>query len=479
MICVLNLSQCVPTHSGSINRRTRIIQSSFRCFTSFSMTSLQLFRRFTSFSMTSLLKMQFITMIAAASLACITCGHAEEVIDSICGMVDDEIILESEVSYGVHTLLLESGEQYPTPEKMAELRHSVLEAYIVQKILIARAAEETLTVEDRVVNRELDRKLKRLIQQVGSEGKLVEYFGRPLRQIKRELREGVREGLLSEMLKSRHLAHVQVRRSEVIEFYREHSDEMPKLPERVILSHILLEVKPSAEAERAARERIENIYDLLKAGADFDSVARQYSEDPSAGNAGRLGFTERNDLVPEYEEVAYQLEPGEISGIVESRYGLHIIKLLERQGERISTQHILIKLTPTQQDWDKVRTLAAQLKERIESGDDFAEIAGKYSADGETAANGGLLEPIATRDLPVEFRDAVDTISEGETAAPFESDYGVHLIRLNERLPARKVNLTDDWQTIEQFALMQKRERLFQEWIESLKKEHYIMPSGM
>ncbi len=406
-------------------------------------------------------------------------GYAEEVIDSICAIVDEEIILESEITYGVYTLLLESDDRYPTPEKLVELRKHVLEAYVMQKILIAKALEETLTVEDRIVNRELERKLSGLIQQIGSKEKLVEYFGRPLRQIKREMRQGVRDGLLTEMLKTQRLTGVQIRRPEVIDFYNEHVSELPRFPERVLLSHILLDVKPSDEACAQAREQIEAIYDFLKQGADFDSVAREYSEDPSVVDGGHLGFTERNDLVPEYEEVAYQLEPGEISGIVDSRYGLHIIKLIERQGEKISTQHILVKLSPNQEDWDKVMMLAEELKRRIEAGESFAELAREYSTDEETASKGGQLDQIAVQDLPVEFCDAVDAISESEIAEPFESTFGVHLIQLKERLPARTVNLTNDWQTIEQFALMQKRERLFQEWIASLKKDHYIWPAGL
>jgi peptidyl-prolyl cis-trans isomerase SurA len=285
--------------------------------------------------------------------------------------------------------------------------------------------------------------------------------------------------MLTEMVKSRRLADVQIRRREVIDFFHEQEDKLPSLPERVIMSHILLEVTPSPEAEKRSREKIENILEMLKAGADFDSIACEYSDDPSASEGGRLGFTERGDLVPEYEEVAFQLEPDEISGVVQSRYGLHIIRLLERQGERISTQHILIRLTPTEEDQQRAMELAGELKRRLERGEDFAALAREYSADEETVKKGGRLDEIAVADLPEEFTNAVDAIAEGEIAAPFVSAFGVHVVRLDQRLPARRINLTEDWKTVEQLSLMDKKEKVFREWVNSLLKDHYIWPEGL
>jgi len=423
------------------------------------------------------------TVILTAIFSILSCNADTlalgEVIDSICAIVDDEIILESEVAYGIHTLLLESDDRYPTPEKLTELRSQVLEAYIFQKVLIANALEGSLMVEDRVVDKELERKLEGLIRQIGSKEKLVEYFDRPFRQIKREMRKGVRNGLLIDRLKQQKMTQIHIRRQEVIDFYREYGAELPQVPERVVMSHIMLNVKPSAEARREAEERIHYIGDIIKGGADFDSLATEFSEDPTAPSGGKLGFTERGDLVREYEEVAFQLEPGEVSEITESRYGLHLIRLIERQGERISTQHILIKLSPNQEDLQRVIERAEELTRSIRNGEDFAELARLHSDDTDTAPDGGLLEEIATNDLPVEFRDVIISLEEGQLSEPFETVFGVHFIRLEERLPVRGVSLTEDWQVVEQYALDSKRERIFRQWVEDLKKDHYIWPEWL
>lgn len=393
--------------------------------------------------------------------------------------MDNEIILESEVGYGVNSVLLERRIKRPTPEQVAAVRDQVVRAYITQKILLARAEEESLTVEDRVVEKELTNKFDQMVSQVGGEEKLVEYFERPLRQIKREMRKGVREGLLIDMVRRKHLISAQVRRQDVALFYDRHKDELPALPERVLLSHILIAANPSEQARKAALEKIDRALERLIEGADFDSVARELSDDPSAENGGRQGFTNRGDLVPEYEEASYSLEPGEISPVVESRYGFHIIRLIERQGERISTQHILARLSPTADDWDSARAIASELLARIAAGEKFETLAREYSTDEDSRDKGGRLDLLPVENLPEEFRSEVAKLAPDEISQPFPTSFGVHIVRLDKRQSAHQPNLDDDWQLIEQFALNAKREEQFQRWVRAQLSDHYIWPESV
>lgn len=404
---------------------------------------------------------------------------AQEVIDSVCAVVDNEIILESEVGYGINSVLLEQQIRRPTEVQLAAAREQVLGAYITQKVLLARASEDTLNVEDRVVDKELGRKFEQILQQVGGEDKLIEYFGRPVTQIKREMRKGVRESLLIDMVKRQHLGSPQIRRQEVIDFYNKHKDELPSLPERVELSHILFNVNPTEDARTEARQKIEQAMRALEGGADFDSLAKAISDDPSGESGGRLGFTNRGDLVPEYEEAAYPLEAGQISQIVESRYGFHIIRLIERQGERISTQHILAALSPTENDWLATEKLAGEIKARYEAGESFDSLASVYSSDDPTKNKGGRLEIMPVEQLPEEFRSVANGLAEGELSAPFRTSFGVHIVRLEKRYPARSASLDGDWQALEQYALNMKREEQFQKWVRGQMAEHYIWPEEL
>ncbi len=418
--------------------------------------------------------MLYIVLILLLSTIFASTGKSQEVIDSIAAVVDHEIILESEISYGISTLLLEAGIRYPTDEQLSEFRDQVLNAYITQKALLAKAEEETLRIEERMVQKEMDRKIAALVQQVGSEKKLEEYFGKPMRQIRHEMKEGVRDGMLIERLKQMHLMNVHVRRREVVDFYEEYKDQLPTEPEMVELSHILLQVEPSEAARQKALAKINRIKEALDSGANFDSLAVAESEDPSASEGGSLGFTERGDLVPAYEEAAFELEPGEISDIVKTRYGYHIIRLLERQGERISSQHILIQLTPSEEDWERVRAQAVEILDKIRSGESFAELARKYSDDEETADKGGALELMPVENLPDEFRVVLEDLSKGEVSEPFRTMFGIHLIRLDKKIEEHTISLAKDWKTIEMYATNQKREKVFNEWINELKKDHYI-----
>lgn len=404
---------------------------------------------------------------------------AGEVVDSVCAIVDKEIILESEVSYGVSTVLIEQGIKSPTPEQLAAARARVLQAYVTQKILLAKAVEDTLKVEDRVVDRELNDRFNQIVQRAGSEAKLVEYFNRPVKQIQHEMRKSVRDGILTDMEKQQHSRIAQVRRPEVLNFYEAHKSELPTKPEKVTLSHILLPISPSPTAKEAALARITQALDQLKEGADFDSVAARMSDDASARNGGRLGTTSRGDLVPEFEEPAYALQPGEISGVVESRYGLHIIKLLDRQGEKIRTQHILIKLQPSDEDKQRVFALADSLRTLVLNGQDFGLLAAQFSTDGGSKDKQGKLEDLPVENLPADFQSAIKAVHEGEMPPPFESIYGIHIIRLDKHEPPRPISPDTDWAAIEQMAAMQLREGVFKKWLLDQIRKHYIWPEGL
>lgn len=399
--------------------------------------------------------------------------NAGEVIDSIAAVVDDKIILESEIAYGINTILLERNLRYPTPDQIVEMRQQVLDAYITQKILLAKAIEETLFVDDRTVEKELTRKLTQLINQVGSEDKLIEYFGKPMRQIKREMLDEVRDGMLIEKLKQAKIAGVYVRRDEVNAFYKENAALLPVQPEQVELSQIMFKINPSEDARAEALQKITQVREAIMNGADFDSLADEVSDDPSS-EGGRLGFTNRGDLVPTYEEAAFALETGEISDIVETIYGYHIIRLIERQGERISTQHILVQLVPTDDDQEKTFAKANDVRNRLLQGESFTELARKYSDDPESASNGGRLDLLPVDNLPGEFQLAINSLEPGEISEPFVSDFGIHVVRLERKVPEHRLSLADDWSVLEMYATGNKREEVFIGWVNSLKKDHYI-----
>ncbi len=399
-----------------------------------------------------------------------------DTVDRVIAVVDDEIILESDVMLFVQDIVLRNRDQYRDQEAVEQLKKQVLEELINQKILLSLAEDDTtIVVEDREVDQTLDERINSVTRQLGGEEKLVEYYGKPMRQIRRDFRKQVRDGLFVDKIRSKRLQGISVSRAEVEDFYRRHADKFPDLPERVHLAHILKKIEPTEEAKDLAKARADSLYNLLLAGANFEQLAIANSDDRASGaKGGLLGTTERGDLVPDYEAVAFALDEGEISSPVLTRFGYHIIRLNWRRGEKINTSHILINLKPTKDDEQRALKEITALRERILGGEDFAEIAREYSDDKETAKEGGDLGWFDLAAIPSEFRLAARDLKTGEVSEPFKTQFGIHILKMLEREPSRPVDLNRDWEFISNQALAEKQDRVFREWLDKQRSKVYI-----
>ncbi len=400
-----------------------------------------------------------------------------QIVDGIAAIVGDEVVLRSEVNqYTIQTALQMGIDIQKNPEKLKALKKQVLENLIVQKILLQKAKEDSIEVDDSQVDQALDNQIQQWIQQMGSQEKVEEYFGGSLSKIKRRFREDVKNRMLVDKLQQEKFQKIHISRPEVEQFYRTMKDSLPVQGPSVNISHILLTVKPSPQAKKEAYQRAEAILQQIKNGADFAELAKKYSEDPgSAAKGGDLGFVKRGDLVKPFEEVAFNLKPGQVSGIVETQFGYHIIQLLERKGEKIHVRHILIRVVPTEQDELAVVKEIKELYKKAKSGADFAELAKKYSDDATTKDKGGELGWFQLDQLKVkEFRAVAETLKVGEVSEPFKTRFGYHILKMNDRREGGKMSLDKDWEQIEQWALARKRNREFQKWVQSLRKNVYI-----
>jgi len=406
-----------------------------------------------------------------------TLAWSQQLLDGIAAIVGDEIILESEVAQYAATLALQMKLDIQNePQKFDELQKNSLQNLIVQKILLTKAREDTIVVEDSQVEQVLEQQINQWIQQIGSERKVEEYFGSSMNKIKRRVRKEIREHLMVEKLQQEKLQEVKITRQEVEQFYQTNRDSLPELKESVEISHILLQVTPGAESKQQAREKIAGILERLRSGEDFAELARQYSEDPgSAAKGGELGFIQRGDFVKDFEEKAFALQPGQISDIVETQFGFHIIQMLERRGEKINVRHILIRTRPTKADEERTLKLLLAIRDSCLAGADFAEMAKRYSNDETTADKGGYLGWFEVEKLQLpEFKSVVKELKIGEISQPFRTRFGYHIVKLLNRREGGKLSLQRDWEQIEQWALMDKRSRLMQKWVEELKKNLYI-----
>jgi len=332
-------------------------------------------------------------------------------------------------------------------------------------------------VSDRQIESVLGDQIQQMVRQLGSEKRVEEYFGSSLTKVKRDFRKEVEERLLVQRLRETKNMEIQISRREVESFYSSYQDSLPELKESVKLQHILVNVEASESALGTARDKAEKVLKRLRSGEDFEALAREFSEDPgSASRGGNLGTLQRGDLVREYEAVAFDLEPGQISEVVQSQFGLHIIQLLEKTGEKINTRHILFRVDTSQDDEIETQKRLLTLKDRILANElTFTEAAKEYSKDEQTKSKGGDLGWFQVDEFQIKaFEEGIKGLKPGDISPPIKTQFGYHLIKLVERRDARQLSITEDWEQIENWALEFKRRQEFEKYVANVREDVYI-----
>lgn len=415
-------------------------------------------------------KLLFIVLILSSFI------YGQEVLDKIVAVVDNEIILQSELNLQVAYL---AAQRNMSPDD-SKLRDNVLNRMIEEKLLYAQAELDSIEISEDEVKASLENQLNYFISQYGSQEKLEQVYGMSIDKIRRELRDEVRKSLMGNRVQQKHFGDLDITRREVKEFFAEYKDSLGLIPEKFELSHIFINPQKGSRLKAKAKEFAQSLLDSLKNGADFVALAKKYSDDPgSASKGGELGFVKRGVFFPEFESAAFQLKEGEISEVVESPVGYHIIQMLERRGESIKTRHILVKVKSDDeadlQAIEKLNEIRDSLMKGVKS---FAYFAKKYSDDEETAKLGGKLGTFEVSQLDKTLRDRVYDMAIGEISYPkrLELDnksYGYHIIKVDNRTPEHRPTFEGDYDEIKRLALYSKRQKLYKEWIDELKNHIY------
>ncbi|MCI0511956.1 peptidylprolyl isomerase [candidate division KSB1 bacterium] len=405
-------------------------------------------------------------------------AQSGEVLDQVVAVVDNEIILLSELKQQTLSIAMQYGINPATDaEKLNTLMKEVLDNLILQKVLYVKAIEDSVVIEDRQVEELLDQRINMMIQQYGSREKVKEYFGSSVEKIKKDFAEQARQSLMAEQVRRKKEAMLKITRREVEHFYTSMKDSLPNISESYHIGNLLVQIKPGEEARARARTRLENILARIQEGADFKKMAKDFSDDKaSAKSDGELGFFQRGELVKEFEEVAYTLQPGEMSGIVETAFGFHIIQLIERQGEKINCRHILAVIEPTREDEQRTIEKIKAIHQQIKSGEvTFEAMVQQHSDDAPSKENNGDLGWFEKENLqPREFELALRDLTVGEVSPPIKTKMGLHILKLFEKQEARPLDIKTDWERIENWALQLKKQQELKKWVDKLKERVYI-----
>lgn len=397
-----------------------------------------------------------------------------QMLDRIAAVVENDPILESELNAQIQFFVMNNRLDPNAPG----LRDQVLQSMINEKLIIAKAVEDSVVVSDDEVQQQLEAAIQSRIQQVGSEARLEEAYGMPISRIKREYREEMRKNLLAQKLQQQRFGGSQIGRFEVEEFYRTYRDSLSRVPEEVELAHIFKKPMFGEAEHAAARQIMQKILDSLNAGVDFAGLAQRHSDDPgSAAQGGNLGLVRRGQFVKEFESAVFGLREGQTSGIVETELGLHLIQLVERRGDAVRARHILKRIQRTGDSDSATIRLLDSLRLRVLAGDNFAELAKKFSEDKETSLLGGSLGTLELEQLDKSWYATVSPLATGEVSAPARltvgNSYGYHIVLMRKRTPAHTMTLDQDYHKLEQIALNYKRTKDYQAWLEDLRKGIY------
>ncbi len=397
-------------------------------------------------------------------------------LDKIVAVVGKEIIMLSDIMARIEMLKQQGISTTPSGDDLYE---TVLNAAIDEKLIITKALEDSLTATDEEINLRWDALIQNLVRQFGSEKRIEDVYGMTLSRLKYQYRSEIRNNILSEKITQQKFGSLKVSPKEVEEFYKDYKDSLGTLPAQVELFHIVRYVQVNTKSKDDKFELAKRIRDSIISGGDFAEFAKRYSDDPgSAEDGGELGWFKKGQLLPEYEESAFNLQVGEISEPVETPFGFHIIETLDKKKDEVLTRHILLKIGQSEEDKENTREFLSELKNEIEEGASFDEYAKKYSEDKETKGFGGFIGKFELNKLPIEFRQIIEKLEEGEisepkpySADPSKSAY--HIVYKKRIIPEHTPDLESDYDKLEQLAQLNKRQKLYQRWLGELREELY------
>lgn len=400
----------------------------------------------------------------------------QQVADKIIAVVDNEIILKSELDFHANAVAAQRKMDPATPGFMDQILNSLIE----EKLVLAQANIDSLIVSEQEVEQRLEYQINLFIQQYGSKQKVEQMYGMSIERIKRESRDDIKKQIMIQKMREKNFGMVEASRREVEEFYYKYKDSLGVIPEKLKISHIFRNPKASSQIKDESRRLAGSILDSLKAGADFAELARRHSQDPaSAVEGGDLGLVRRGIFYPEFEQAAFALSVNEISSVVESPVGFHIIQLVERRGEAVHTRHILIKIRTDEAADLKTIEFLTDVRDSVQRGNlTFADAAKLYSEDDDTKAFGGSIGTFFINQLDKNLLDIVTKLKAGEISFPRRVEYGpdfygYHIVFLEERTPQHPANLEQDYMEVKRLADEYKKQKRYDEWIAELKEKIY------
>lgn len=407
-------------------------------------------------------------------------------VDKIAAVVGGSIILQSDIEMQYAQYRAQGN-----PEN-TDIRCYFLQQILAQKLLSQQAAVDSITVSDAQVDDEVNRRMRVMIQRAGGQDRLEQFLNRSVLQYKDEIRPDIKEQLIANKMQGKITENVNVTPLDVRKYFESiPKDSLPSYGTEVELGQLVMYPKSTQLEKEVFHDKLDALRLRIKAGEDFGTLARIYSQDiGSAREGGELGFADRSAYVKEFSAIAFKLKVGELSSVFETQYGFHILQVIDRRGEQVNVRHILIKIEPTPASLSRIKSHIDSVYHLVlDKKVDFGKAVASFSDDSETKYNGGMMlnaENVRSRTTHISIDKldpqlflVVDTMKVGTYSKPVlftsaDGKQGYRFLYLKTKTHPHKANLEYDFPKIKDIALEDKTSRVVSEWFEKRRQATYV-----
>ena len=401
-----------------------------------------------------------------------------QIVDKIIGVVGAEVILLSDVEEQFALMSAQSGPQEP------EARCAVLDNLLAQKLLLNQAKLDSIVITEEEVETQLETRIERILAYMnGDLNQFEQYYGQSINEVKEQFREDLKGQILVERMQGQINSSVTVTPMEVKQFFAQIPvDSLPYFNSEVEIGEIVIKPEVNSEERKRSLIKLQDLRNqIVMEGADFAELATKHSDDPGSGRVGGdLGWQKRGTFVPEFEAAAFNLKPDEISEVIESEFGFHLIQQIERRGNSVHARHILIKPRITDADNEKAIAKLDSVRQLILNDSmSFSVAVKRFSTDKAQSFNndGRIVNPqtgntyFETSQLEPDVYFTIDTMNVGSISTPFATqipgaDAAFSIIQLQSRTSPHVASLKQDYSKIQTAALEQKRGIFLSGWVE-------------
>ncbi len=407
------------------------------------------------------------------------------VADKIAGIVGDKIILKSEITNAIADILHQGGQ---APEDCA-----VLDRMLIQKAMVMQAEKDSVPVSDDDVEAEIDQKIRYFVAQYGGKEALEQIAGRSIYQMKEDFRQPIREERLAQGMQNRIVEDVKITPTEVKDFYEKiPKDSLQFYESQLQIGEIVIYPKASHDIDKLAIDQLTEFKRQVEANTrKFETLASLYSDDKETEKQGGILTMSRGDKQwdPTFLAAVFRLKNGQISPVIKSKFGYHIIQMVNRNGDDASVRHILRIPEITQPEIDEATVKLDSIRSKlIDKSIAFGEAVAKYSDDDAAKFTAGRkMGRDNSTYLSIDHLDKdivqilkSQNLKPGDYSKPtvFTDDRGkkgVHIILLISKSEPHRENLKDDYDLISQRALAEKKQQVLEKWFIAKIPTVYIM----